>query len=112
MALRLGIFLYPTLIFFLSGEMAFSRLSFSNLSAVKGSPPPATASFEGVVDGDDDDNCEGDVERVVGTFTVIESPVDAVVAMEALEPVLSANAARRGRGAAVVAGLPLVGGLM
>jgi hypothetical protein len=39
----------------------------------------------------------GDTERVEGALTAIESMVDAVVDKDAAEPVLRADAARRGR---------------
>ena len=41
----------------------------------------------------------GEVERVVGAFTAIESAVEALVERDVFEPVRRANAARRGRGA-------------
>lgn len=60
-------------------------------------------SLEGVVDcGGDTEIADGDVERVEGGFTATESFV-ATVDSEAFEPVRRANAARRGRGAEVVA---------
>lgn len=93
-------FLYPTFTFFLSGKDV-SRLSLSSFSEVNESPPPL--SLEGVVDcGGEAERAEGEVDRVMGAFTAIESLVDAVVERDALEPVLRAYAARRGRGAEVV----------
>lgn len=87
-------FLYPTLVFLVSDV---SSLSFSSLSDVRGSPP-AAVSLDGVVD------CGGvkevgDVERVEGALTAIESVFDAAVDSDALEPVLSNEAANLGRGA-------------
>lgn len=68
---------------------------------MRGSPPP---SFDGVVDcGGDAETAPGEAERVVGGLTAIESAVEALVEREVFEPVRRAKAARRGRGADVVA---------
>ncbi|KAI4525058.1 hypothetical protein K525DRAFT_192482 [Schizophyllum commune Loenen D] len=93
-ASRLGMFLYPTgLSRPLSGGC--SSLSLSKPSFVSGSPSVLAVSPVGVstVGGD----VIGDAARVVEAFTATESCVDAVVERDALEPVRSANAARRGR---------------
>jgi hypothetical protein len=54
--------------------------------------------LDGVPDLGDELRAEGEVERVDGAFTAIESVVDASEVFEALEVVLSANAGSLGRG--------------
>lgn len=102
-ASRLGMFLYPTLVAFFSGA-GISWFSLSSFSEVSDSPPATSPASDC---GGEVESADGDVERVDGAFTAIES----FVAMDALEFVRSANAASRGRGAEVVvlfAGVPLV----
>ena len=109
MASRLGMFLYPTFffgastgtaIFTVPSAEAVSSFNFSNFSVVRGSPP----STNGVPPVVALLCCEalliaGDADLVLGAFTAIESAVEATVLRLAFEPVRSANAANRGRGA-------------
>jgi hypothetical protein len=78
-------------------------LCFSSFSEVRGSPGPGTAAFsfedEFVELGREIGSAEGDVDRVMDGFAVIESAVDAAVEREVFEAVRRAEAARRGRGA-------------
>lgn len=63
--------------------------------------------MDGVVDcGGDAVSADGEVDRVLGAFTAVESVVDAVVDKDALDPVpRRLKAANRGRGAAVELGV-------
>jgi hypothetical protein len=58
--------------------------------------------LDGVPDLGDELSADGEVERVDGTLTAIESLVDAREVFEAFEVVLSVKAASLGRGAEVV----------
>ena len=101
MASRLGIFLYPTGTFLEVSTVAISWLCFSSLSAVSESPS-VVPSLDGVVDRGLDcaiESDDGDVDRVLGGFTAIESAADATVESDVDEAVRRTEATRRGRGA-------------
>lgn len=104
-ASKLGIFLYPLgkLGFFTSLSFdSFSRPSvssfnFSSFSSVSGSPLSPTGVTD-VLWGGDVESAAGDVDRVLGAFTAVESAADvAVEDSDAPEPVRRSAAARRGR---------------
>lgn len=91
-----GMFLYPAGMRFFFSVSAFS---FSTLSVVRGSPPPADTSLTDP--GGEDALLEesGETERVVGGCTAVESAADAATLLDndKLDPVRSSWAARRGR---------------
>lgn len=86
MASRLGMFLYPAGYRFFSlslSSLSFSVVSvswfsFSSFSVVRGSPLSPTGVVL-MLWGGDVDRPAGDVERVLGGFTAIESAFDTVV---------------------------------
>jgi hypothetical protein len=107
-ASRVGIFLNPLAFFGYLSSPAVSCASLSTLSTVSCSPGPAVADAgraspltEPLVElGGDVDSAAGDVERVTGALTAVESAKDVVVEREVWEPVRRKEAARRGRFAA------------
>lgn len=74
---------------------------------MRGSPCAASPLTEPVVEvGGDVESAVGDVERVIGALTVVESAAEVVVEREVVEPVRRREAARRGRLLGVVDGDP------
>lgn len=114
-ASRLGIFLYPILFLGCSGngrgtltvpseDTPFSSFRASSFSLVSGSPPSGAGVALVVVVWL---CCEvalnaGDVDRVLGGFTVMESAMEAVVLTLAVDPVRREEATSLGRDADVV----------
>lgn len=105
MASRLGMFLYPATTFRFSFSGCFSCFSApsvssfnrSSFSVVSGSPLSPTGVVE-MLWGGDVERPAGDVERVLGGLTAIESAFDTVVdASEVCDPVRNNAAASRGR---------------
>lgn len=104
-ASKLGIFLYPTFVFL--GNSCVSLSKVSNFSAVSWSSPGSSTTDVAVEPGADTSR-PGDPARVEDGFTTIESVVET---REAVEPVRSNEAAKRGRlaiAAGVAFGVPLL----
>ena len=107
-ASSVGIFLNPFGFFGYLSSPAVSCASLSTFSTVSCSPGPAVADAgraspltEPLVElGGEVDSAAGDVERVTGALTAVESAKDVVVEREVWEPVRRREAARRGRFAA------------
>ena len=86
-------FLYP--LTFFGGLSPVSCVSFSTLSKVSGSPT-SPLTEPAVELGGEMERAPGEVERVMGGLTAVESAVEVVVEREVVEPVRRREAARRG----------------